>query len=574
MSKVQIIIRIIKNLLVSSITWFMLTAVIVSLWNDTLGMILFVVGEVVIIILSAKQIRRQLLPITRRKEANPRHSEQLLESQFEYSSNLVEEDFAQHWMKQFHSWWTEGEQNRIQYENAYRAHYVEESPELPIEHLLNPITNALQAFVDAFSHEREGLLGNSTSPNLFFTKSVECIKLINLFSQNAFRELEELIRKEQVNYVTLRSRWYRSSFNLIAQALGDEPDGVLQKDIYPKLKGILSRDRVSEVLYFAEIQGKVLREKSGKTYRLSLVSTDMPPLISFSQYNTDHLDPSKRIAFSDSSMLLKQATVKKDQGDIDGAIQILRKANESMSKSSDIEYTVRSYMRLPLYLQKAGQYDEAITEFEKLLQGEYLRSFNPHQTNFRDHEAIYDKMRLVSVRETKYQEAIKYTILSYINGLQANIEQTEYSMNQILKKMAESRMINAISRALIEEVNEIPNIDMIRFLNKVFPGEDVDLQKLPDNIRYADLQVEASRRKDYRLALKYDALSHLSSLEPSWRRLHTEIEKCIKRGKIPGDIEDLNAVVMEHIRALPEINTESISKEVISALTLKTDDNQ
>jgi len=67
-----------------------------------------------------------------------------------------------------------------------------------------------------------------------------------------------------------------------------------------------------------------------------------------------------------SSELLKEATKKKNEKDLAGAIDCLREAYKLMAQSS-ISYPIETFLRLPLYLQQAGRYDESVTEFEKLL---------------------------------------------------------------------------------------------------------------------------------------------------------------------------------------------------------------
>ena len=67
----------------------------------------------------------------------------------------------------------------------------------------------------------------------------------------------------------------------------------------------------------------------------------------------------------DPDRLLKEATEKKKSGDMDGAIECLRKAYKEIAKTS-VNYTVKAYLRLPLYLQYAKRNDEAWSEFHKL----------------------------------------------------------------------------------------------------------------------------------------------------------------------------------------------------------------
>ena len=93
----------------------------------------------------------------------------------------------------------------------------------------------------------------------------------------------------------------------------------------------------------------------------------------------------------EASRLLKSATSKHDKKDFDGAVNDLREAYYNMRKATLI-YPIATYLRLPLYLQKAGRYHEALTEFDSLLK-------NTHDT--RDITVIRNKMKLAAKREEK-----------------------------------------------------------------------------------------------------------------------------------------------------------------------------
>ena len=67
-----------------------------------------------------------------------------------------------------------------------------------------------------------------------------------------------------------------------------------------------------------------------------------------------------------SRELLRDATQKKDEKNLDGAIASLREAYKLMAQST-ISYPIETFLRLPLYLQQAGRYAESIQEFERLL---------------------------------------------------------------------------------------------------------------------------------------------------------------------------------------------------------------
>ena len=121
-----------------------------------------------------------------------------------------------------------------------------------------------------------------------------------------------------------------------------------------------------------------------------------------------------------SSELLKEATQRKNDKDLGGAITCLREAYKLMAQSS-ISYPIETYLRLPLYLQQAGRYEESIIEFERLLRNspdkiakEFGYITKQKQKGFSAMEcaAIYDKMRLASQREKYFSHAVYYQLLS------------------------------------------------------------------------------------------------------------------------------------------------------------------
>jgi tetratricopeptide (TPR) repeat protein len=66
------------------------------------------------------------------------------------------------------------------------------------------------------------------------------------------------------------------------------------------------------------------------------------------------------------SELLKQATAFKDKKDWDSAISTLAEAKKLMLISS-VSYPAETWCKYPLYLQQAGRFAEAMTEFKFLL---------------------------------------------------------------------------------------------------------------------------------------------------------------------------------------------------------------
>lgn len=64
--------------------------------------------------------------------------------------------------------------------------------------------------------------------------------------------------------------------------------------------------------------------------------------------------------------LLRQATAQADAGDWDAAITTLRLARDRML-ASDTIYPMETWCKLPLYLSRAGRFEEAEVEFGWLL---------------------------------------------------------------------------------------------------------------------------------------------------------------------------------------------------------------
>lgn len=77
--------------------------------------------------------------------------------------------------------------------------------------------------------------------------------------------------------------------------------------------------------------------------------------------------------------------------DINGAVDCLQKAQILLYMIGP-GYPISSFLRLPLFLQKAGRYDEAVLEFEILLKKHTMPA---------ERAAIKDKMRLARQREEK-----------------------------------------------------------------------------------------------------------------------------------------------------------------------------
>ncbi|EHN6227648.1 hypothetical protein KJE99_003761 [Salmonella enterica] len=122
------------------------------------------------------------------------------------------------------------------------------------------------------------------------------------------------------------------------------------------------------------------------------------------------------ISYLSSSDLLKKATELKSIDDMYGAIECLKRFKQITDEAED-GHTIQSYLRLPLYMQQAGFFDDAMREFRYLLdnnEGVINKTFSHQPKSIRrmlGHArlfSIYDKMRLACERQGELSLANDY----------------------------------------------------------------------------------------------------------------------------------------------------------------------
>lgn len=172
-----------------------------------------------------------------------------------------------------------------------------------------------------------------------------------------------------------------------------------------------------------------------------------------------------------SRNLLKEATQKKDEGDLTGAIACLREAYNLMSKPEHtIIYPMDTYLRLPIMLQQAGLYTEAIMEFRDLAYGtprKVAKEFSHASKNKQNsliamnYARIFDKMRLAAHRERHFAHAVYYRILSLANeAVGLNLQNREKELDSFTDRLFwTKRILPALKRAkkdfLLERLTDI-----------------------------------------------------------------------------------------------------------------------
>lgn len=201
--------------------------------------------------------------------------------------------------------------------------------------------------------------------------------------------------------------------------------GVVQSQIY-KGQPEHIKEQMRYVFYFAHELGHIRREKNGSSYKL------YPPEVK-EMYGNKFIEVKREDGIvtyetlpksaggtgtqmtatidEESAELLREATRLKGEKDWNGAIEALKKADARTGTVG---------VRLPLYLQQAGRFEEAMIGFNKLLsevESQAAKDFSHHPERFwkgfsyypRSH--IYDKMRLACKRQKLPEEAAKYEVL-------------------------------------------------------------------------------------------------------------------------------------------------------------------
>ncbi len=178
--------------------------------------------------------------------------------------------------------------------------------------------------------------------------------------------------------------------------------------------------------------------------------------------------------------LLKEATVKKKNGDINSAINILRSVNDKLS-SGKMMLPITVYLRLPLYLQEAGRKDEAWSEFNNLVLWVNSKPRYSSEVTPMDLSIIWDKMRLFLQRENNNEYAITFGIWSYLSWAIGLYNQNRLSemetytsnenilktINPLLKKAHKESSSEAVKTILSDSLKQLPNIDFHNVADRI-----------------------------------------------------------------------------------------------------------
>lgn len=178
--------------------------------------------------------------------------------------------------------------------------------------------------------------------------------------------------------------------------------------------------------------------------------------------------------------LMRESTALKKAGKFGEAVEKIKGAYKE-AQEKNLTLTVKDYLKLPSYLQKAGKNDEAWAWFNNL-----IRSFASDPMSL---SQIYEKMGLFRERESNPKDAIKYRVLSsmyWCLGLHELVTQygdtdrrpelTQCKENIaddygiMLEKAGCEHLENDLKKIIKKHMKEFPNIripDVVRDINKL-----------------------------------------------------------------------------------------------------------
>lgn len=237
------------------------------------------------------------------------------------------------------------------------------------------------------------------------------------------KEVPQLVRDRFKQLMTAFARQdplYQAIMATVLPIVTAQP-GILQTAIYAQLPSY-NQEQIRYVLYFAHELGNLTRVKKGRRYQLfgSTQSTVLSPGERMEQTILSTTVKISRNPVHDRiATLSREATTHKDVNWNVG-VTCLQEAAHLM-RNSDY-YDMSKMLRLPVFLQQAGRFEEAMEEFERLLadakpiaQKEMANTNLPTAAKRHTHLyylQIYDKMRTVCKRQKLKDKAEEYRALS------------------------------------------------------------------------------------------------------------------------------------------------------------------
>jgi hypothetical protein len=169
---------------------------------------------------------------------------------------------------------------------------------------------------------------------------------------------------------------------------------------------------------------------------------------------------------------LKEAAALKDADDVDGAIKLLKRAFEEIRREN-VLYSVETFLRLPVYLQRAGKMKDAWQEFNHLLFKGYPNQPKDEAILAIDRAKIFEKMRVFLERDGRADVGAVYGVFHLVcKGIALHKEQRQRELRSSFSKTACADCIHELKKhpgnlgplqpvrdAIVEELGRYPDVD-------------------------------------------------------------------------------------------------------------------
>lgn len=261
------------------------------------------------------------------------------------------------------------------------------------------------------------------------------------YSYNDFTELEKEAFTKEVSDFAGSDPMYQEILKLVISHIIQANEPVLQSQLTKVIKegyGERGAELLRYVLYYADYRDELKRIKKGRSYELHL-----PHQISS---KTPYLEPTKplkitqtqiyfdgKIIYTPSKDELKQIHNIDDYAELQRRATAFKKDNINLSLAclykakqvGDIGFPMlQNILRLPLFLQQAGKFEEAKSELQSIFNNadEYannmVENYSGNKKLYSQYtkanylEYLFDKARLIYKREKLLSEAEQFQTMS------------------------------------------------------------------------------------------------------------------------------------------------------------------
>jgi len=174
--------------------------------------------------------------------------------------------------------------------------------------------------------------------------------------------------------------------------------------------------------------------------------------------------------------LLNEANNESKNKNYDKAVYLAKKASEN-ALGNYLTLTLNEELKLPMYLTKAGRYEEAEGVYETIIK----REKNREVINYENLYKIYAKLQTLSNAKKKQMDVFKFSLVSYL--LQGLYYKSDKKHMQKMKLHLDVKNISNFIESKVKKIKkdyQVPEI--VDFIVKKIEQNQIDLEELEEEI--------------------------------------------------------------------------------------------